>query len=460
MQTYLIPKRSGGTRQIFAPDPTEKAKLREYLDSLNRAQSTLSAAHGFRPAHNVVTAARPHIGMAVTINMDLSDFFDSCTLDMAQTRGVPRQVLDEPLAFLSTYPDPLFNKPTLAAARQGLPTSPAIANLCAKPLDEAIVRLLTKAGYMVCTSGVPSMEHTAAYTRYADDLSVSFRIDPGQAALTAVRERIVDAAVRCGFRVNARKTHIRRAAGGRREVVGVMVDDTLHASRTVRRKLRAAEHQAARNSVCSLRAYCAMRAPLTAQETAERIAARQARDAARVWTEARAIATRMRVGCIEPAWGEAKTLKNEPLEYGARISVDPRDILCMGNVNYPGSSTYSCLRAGGAYMHSVRWWLACPGIGIAVLGKRNHWKARTIVYHMRDDTRWYGRVYGRMTQDCELLRAALHKAEIHSITQTSAHHIVHGNVSADISPPFLDFGSLTNVTANGEQKRRLQFGPR
>jgi len=234
VRTFAKRKRSGGIRRIFAPSDHERLTLQALLPALAGPQTQLPAAHGFRAGRGVVTAAQPHVRAAVTVSLDLSDFFDRCTLPLARERGVPDAVLAEKLAFVGTP----------RAARQGLPTSPAVANLCARPLDNAILDILRQAGHAtVCVAGLPPAGTTAAYTRYADDLSISLWTDPGQEELLTLIAQISDAAQRCGLPLNMRKTRIQRAARGRREICGVLVDDRgIYPTRRHRRQLRAAVH--------------------------------------------------------------------------------------------------------------------------------------------------------------------------------------------------------------------------
>lgn len=66
-ETFQIPKKSGGVRDICAPTPHLKL-LQKHLanvlyncrDEIDKASGLRSLSHGFRRGHSIVTNARPH----------------------------------------------------------------------------------------------------------------------------------------------------------------------------------------------------------------------------------------------------------------------------------------------------------------------------------------------------------------------------------------------------------------
>src|SRR5262249_10288535 len=72
-----LPKRSGGVRLLEIPQAHLRAVQRRVLHSLLEYVPPHEAAHGFRGRHSCVTNARPHLGQAVVLRMDLEDFFGS-----------------------------------------------------------------------------------------------------------------------------------------------------------------------------------------------------------------------------------------------------------------------------------------------------------------------------------------------------------------------------------------------
>jgi RNA-directed DNA polymerase len=93
---------------------------------------------------------------------------------------------------------------------QGAPTSPMLSNLIAVKLDE-------EATAIACEFG-------GVYTRYADDLIVSFSAG-SRATCQAVLQRIRRVLGDHGFVVNRKKTHI-LGPGARKTVTGLVVNDT------------------------------------------------------------------------------------------------------------------------------------------------------------------------------------------------------------------------------------------
>lgn len=230
MQIRHISKGKGrGTRTLYVPDSSERKRLNELLQRIKVVAQGVNIVggglqHGFQPDHSPVTNAMQHTGYAYSLCMDLEDFFDSVTPEH----------LPEELRFPECFPD--------GAARQGLPTSPALANIAASKMDMEIVSLLPQSKGVVhrvfdlFSDGVSKIE----YTRYADDLTFSCNSLERLRTLEKLVPRIAE---KHGFKVKARKTRMQAAIAGRRIITGVAVDDKLHPTRRTRRKLRAALHQ-------------------------------------------------------------------------------------------------------------------------------------------------------------------------------------------------------------------------
>lgn len=252
MKIIRIPKGKGRWRTIYAPSEDEKRVLLELLPTLNaaaRKADSSNVAHGFREGRSPLTNAKPHIGHRFTLTMDLQDFFDSVTPDHVPDFYRYNQCFLKDDGSSVSVEDTIgktgqkpFIKVSAAGitiiaadgvcARQGLPTSPALANLAAAPMDAKILALRARRG---------RFHMDFVYTRYADDMAFSYDEERIGTMLKATIPEIVES---FGFKLNDRKTKLQSAKCGRRIITGIAVSDTgVHAPRHMRRRLRAARHQ-------------------------------------------------------------------------------------------------------------------------------------------------------------------------------------------------------------------------
>lgn len=235
---FTIPKRTGGERVILAPKLELKALQRQVLHGVLEKVSPSGQAHGFVTERSIVTNARPHVGHAFTLNIDLQDFFPSITFPRVRglfiSLGYSFSVASTLALLCTEHEREVFQSDDQRFyvsigdryLVQGAPTSPAIANLAARQLDRRLAGLADK--------------HHFVYTRYADDLT--FSGDDRDSAL-----RILDVAARIisdeDFKVHPHKTHL-YPRSARQMVTGVVVNDRLNTPRELRRRVRAILHQA------------------------------------------------------------------------------------------------------------------------------------------------------------------------------------------------------------------------
>lgn len=114
---------------------------------------------------------------------------------------------------------------------QGAPTSPQLANLVCRRLDQRLAGLARRMGFQ--------------FTRYADDLTFSSddRMAKVDRLAAAVNEIVGD----CGFELNDRKTVVMRSPAARR-VTGLTVSGSEpRVPRATMRKIRAMIHQSQRD---------------------------------------------------------------------------------------------------------------------------------------------------------------------------------------------------------------------
>jgi retron-type reverse transcriptase len=231
-RSFTIPKRSGrGRRRILAPSPELKRLQRRILRLLLVGYDTHLRVTGFEPKKSIVTNAFEHFGSSVVIRFDIKDFFESVpaerVLDFFHRMGRCTDDAAQRLTELCTYQGHL---------PQGAPTSPRLASLVVYSLDARLYDVAVAWG--------------ANYTRYADDLTFSLRMDDPRKVRSLVRV-VKSVVVDEGFRVNNRKLRILRKHQ-RQEITGLVINETVNVPRRKRRWLRAVEHHVATGRPASL----------------------------------------------------------------------------------------------------------------------------------------------------------------------------------------------------------------
>lgn len=234
---FTIPKSSGEPRTITAPRIKLKRIQRRILDEILAKLATHEAAHGFVRGRSVLSNARPHKGAKLVVKMDLRDFFPSISYNRVAGLFASYGFSDEvswTLSGLVTHravlPDGFVLWPGVLP--QGAPTSPALANLLCRRLDARLSGLAKRAG--------------AAYTRYADDMTFSFKVPPaGKSSDGPSLGRFLwwveQVCLQEGFIENTAKRRVLRASGQQR-VTGIVVNSGLSVPREARRGFRALLH--------------------------------------------------------------------------------------------------------------------------------------------------------------------------------------------------------------------------
>jgi RNA-directed DNA polymerase len=245
---FTIGKNDGGEREICAPKAQLRWVQRRILDKILAPLHVHSAAHGFVPGRSTVTNAEPHRGAALLVKFDLSNFFPTIhyyrilglfarlgyTVDDGRfgTDDASRRVAPV-LARLCCYtPDP--QAWGNAVMPQGAPTSPALSNLICRRLDARLTGL--------------AQRNQGVYTRYADDLTFSFKND--DLSLGRFRWWVDQVCHQEGFLVHQKKFRVIRA-GQRQLVTGIVVNDELRVPREERRRFRAMLHNCRQHGVAS-----------------------------------------------------------------------------------------------------------------------------------------------------------------------------------------------------------------
>lgn len=112
--------------------------------------------HGFVPGKSVVTNAYCHVSKQAIVELDIENFFPSITPQrvFGLLVKLPQEIPPEVAYAMSRLVCTVDGLP------QGAPSSPVVANMICRGMDKALMREASKIG--------------AFYTRYADDITLSF----------------------------------------------------------------------------------------------------------------------------------------------------------------------------------------------------------------------------------------------------------------------------------------------
>lgn len=424
MYKTIIKSKSGKERLIYIPNTEEKQTLRGILDGLNNKMVNIcdtDVVHGFMPGKNPVTNAQKHIGFNYTLCMDIKDFFESVTPDKVEKYLTDNEI------------DKVFVD---NAARQGLPTSPAVANIAGVSIDTALVKALEKIGSKYNTE--------IAYTRYADDLSISFN----EENLIEEIKRVVNQTVsRCGFRINTDKTVCQSSKAGRRIICGIAVDnDGIHPTREVKRRIRAAKHQKNEKCLRGLEEWAKLKEPGIRCEVGKML--KESDNLRKFWGLAKVN--------FKQAYNN-KLIRDKDLGDNCFITNDP--VYIMGMSTFTSGWT-SCTRqyklkgdSAGQYRRGVMGVVELSGISLAVrLGDttttvngvvRRNMLARVMLLHCEDGKVYYNRMYGNIN-DIDILKDKLHENNIYSINTAKEIPRIKGTIKTRANP-YIDGFSIRSI---------------
>ena len=184
-EIYPVPKRSGGSRYISAPQPPLKEAQRWINKFILADFSPHWRCYSYRKDVSTIDAAREHCEAKWLVKIDIENFFDSVSeekvYEFFKSAGYNRllsfelsRVCTISPAFMSTSHFKnwiLFNKTSakvpykrkgikfIGRLPQGAPTSPMLSNLLFKDIDILLQEYAVSNGLV--------------YTRYADDLCFS-----------------------------------------------------------------------------------------------------------------------------------------------------------------------------------------------------------------------------------------------------------------------------------------------
>ncbi len=223
-QKHEIAKKTGGVRTLFIPSAKLKIIQRKILKKILYKQKYHFCANAYIHGKSVIDNAKVHAGCAVLIKMDLRNFFPSIKPEMVKSAFIKmgwRKTVAEKLTEICCWKNGL---------PQGAPTSPALSNILFYEIDQKLFALALRYG--------------ARYSRYADDLTFSLKIDDSQKVRSIIKkvQLIVE---NNGFRLNFKKgKFFVLRPHQQQKICGLVINSGKPTiSRKERRRVRAIKHR-------------------------------------------------------------------------------------------------------------------------------------------------------------------------------------------------------------------------
>jgi RNA-directed DNA polymerase len=217
---FTIPKRSGGFREICAPEKELKIIQLSIASVLVSLYKPAEVVQGFVGGRSIVTNVQAHLNRKYVLNLDLKDFFPG--IGFEQVVGVLSGLLD------TASPDLIRLIATFCCYQgclpQGASSSPVLSNLVCGVLDERLHAFAQNYGLH--------------YSRYADDLTFSTDADFQPNWIGEISGIIEQE----GFNVNPKKVRLQHQ-GLRQEVTGLTVNEKPNVSRDYIRLIRSMLHK-------------------------------------------------------------------------------------------------------------------------------------------------------------------------------------------------------------------------
>lgn len=231
---FSISKGNGSFRRIYIPNDDYRALLisaKRELDLIFLGLAGGCADHAFVVGRSCVSNALMHMGGAYLLTVDVESFFDSISVELV-SNVIPKELVD------IVFED--------GAPRQGLLTSPIVANMAMLDVDRRISMFCEAVGGVV-------------YSRYADDLSFSFgQREMADYILAGVRKILGD----YRLLINDAKTRLQNSKNGNFVITGVSIGPGgVKPTRKTLKRIRAAEHQGKKSHAQGLREWAKCKPP-------------------------------------------------------------------------------------------------------------------------------------------------------------------------------------------------------
>jgi hypothetical protein len=228
-RSFEIEKSSGGLRTIEAPRAFLKIVQHFLLDFVLSGLPISRHVHSFYQGRSIVSNARRHSKKGFVAGFDVENFFGSIQSFRVHTMLVEHGFTKRSAETITL----LCCKNNVLP--QGAPTSPMLSNLYLYNFDENMAKL--------CKG------HKLAYTRYADDITISGDCKDAILECIEAAENWLDSSY--GLRLNEKKTRI-VSRHAQQRVTGLVVNDCVMPPRHFRRFVRAAFHRASTDQVFAI----------------------------------------------------------------------------------------------------------------------------------------------------------------------------------------------------------------
>jgi RNA-directed DNA polymerase len=215
---FKVKKYNGAIRIISEPLPSLKEIQSWVLENILYKCNVSRYAKAYVKDRNIVENVKYHKGQDVVLKLDIQNFFPSIRLPQVV------QIFSDLgySALLSSLLAKLCCR--RESLPQGAPTSPTISNIHLYVFDEALSKFCS--------------QRAIRYTRYADDLSFSFRKDQLPAEIIAFVEQTL---LPLNLYLNEEKTKIFKPSQ-RQVITGVVVNEKVQLPRIYRKKIRQEIH--------------------------------------------------------------------------------------------------------------------------------------------------------------------------------------------------------------------------
>lgn len=231
--TFTIPKRSGGTREIAAPNSDLKSIQKKLAFLLQRYRHSIweekglspNIAHAFEKKKGIITNARIHRNKRYVVNIDLVDFFGSIHLGRVIGYFEKNENFKVSHEVATVMAQLCCHKGKLP---QGAPTSPIVSNLICEILDFKLLQIAKK--------------YRLDYTRYADDLTFSTNETTFLEKYELFYNSVSGAIHHAGFEINTKKTRV-LYRDSRQTVTGLVVNKKLSVDHRYYKDTRAMANQ-------------------------------------------------------------------------------------------------------------------------------------------------------------------------------------------------------------------------